>query len=243
MLIYKYRDTKTHEALSRVLGIITDKEVWCSAAEPFNDSDEFKFQCDFTVTLKTCQYLARVLMHYRGYSAADALLAAHHVIKSDQLEEISSPIFQSISAKCRAKLGVSCFGMTATNETLWKRYGGDGDGVCIELDVSDTHLLDVIYPVGYVDHRCIHVDLLLRAVVDPKAELECYTSILTTKTKQWAPEEELRLVSKRPNVSLKLINTRVSRVVMGNRLNQPATRALLDWSSTGTDRPSLEHAS
>lgn len=147
MLIHKYREAASPEALSRVMKLITDKEVWCSAPEPFNDSDEFKFLCDFTITSTTSQHLAWVLMRYRGYSAADALFAANDVIESGRLETISSPIIQSISAQSRAELGVSSFGKTATNETLWKRYGGDGDGVCIEFDVSDEHLRGAIYPV------------------------------------------------------------------------------------------------
>ena len=239
MRIYKYRDLSNSEMLVRIPRIILHGEVWCSAPGPLNDPDEFRFTCDFRPTASTITHLAQLLMDFREYSAGDALFTASEIIESQRLEAISSPIITDISDSSRASIGVTCFGKTATNETLWRRYGGDGNGVCIGFEIFNVDILRSLHKVDYVDYRLIHIDLILQSAFDDAAAASCYKKILTTKTRGWNPEEEIRLLSKSPNIPLQLTDARVCEVVLGNRLSPSSAQEISRLAARCTDSPEV----
>ena len=102
---------------------------------------------------------------------------------------------------------------------MWERYGGHGNGVCVEIEAPDellhTHLRPVEYPVA----KQLHIDqLLLASCDDLSSQQTVYTVALLSKPVFWAPESEIRFVSRLQNVSVGIVGSRISRLVLGSNL-------------------------
>jgi hypothetical protein len=98
--------------------------------------------------------------------------------------------------QCRDEIGLVCFGTSPDNDILWQRYGGNGAGVCIELDVPEHLLESQLSRVQYADARTIHIDQLIRAFLDRAHVKDVYAVALLSKSCSWAAEAEIRFVSK-----------------------------------------------
>ena len=242
MKLYKYRPLSNADAetFTRMQQIISKVEVWCSRPDPFNDTEEFSFQCDFTPSQNTIGHLARVLVEFNGYSAAQALNVAFLTVDAGRLEPIAAPIIADIVKDCRTTLGVSCFGETSTNEILWERYAANGNGICVELEVTNGGSQTSIYKVDYVPSRVVPIDLILRSSFDHEAALDCYKLILTTKTNSWLPEQEIRLISSVPDVSLKLKDAQVSRVILGRNVSLESADRIRRIAAECSEPPIVE---
>ena len=74
----------------------------------------------------------------------------------------------------------------------------------------------------YSDDRRIHIDNFLRARFDPRHAADVYAASLLSKSTSWAPEEEIRFVSKRQKVNVVIAGASVTRVIAGDLLAPPA---------------------
>ena len=221
MRLYKYRDLslpgdKPFEHLSDIL---RNNTFWCAEPSTLNDPKEFVCVCDYEPSGETCRLLAEVLIRHIGRAPEVALAQARAAIDNRRLETIARPLFEEIIAQSRREVGLACFATSSDNDVMWERYGGQGNGVCVELEAPDellhTHLRRVEYPIA----KQLHIDqLLLASCGDLSSQQTVYTVALLSKPVFWAPESEVRFVSRLQNVSVGIAGSRISRLVLGSNL-------------------------
>jgi hypothetical protein len=139
-------------------------------------------------------------------------------VQDARIEQIARPAFEAMIEKCRREVGLACFATSDNNDVMWERYGGDGNGVCVEIEVSNellhTHLHRVEYPVS----KWLHVDQLLASYIDYASTQTVFTVALLSKPQFWAPEAEVRFVSIRQNATVQIAGSKISRIVLGSAL-------------------------
>jgi hypothetical protein len=220
MKIYKYRDfsTPNEDDFRRLEDSVHRLLVWCARPDTLNDPQEFVWHCDYGATPATLALLTAVLIKARDRTNAEAQAIATIAIQKGRLESIAKPVFDGMIEKCRNEIGLSCFGATPNNATLWRRYGGDGAGVCIEFDVPADLVGTQLHWVEYPEEKRLHVDQLLRAYTDRDSAQVVYEVALLSKPSSWAEEEEIRYVSQRHSILVAIDRARVSRVFLGHEL-------------------------
>ena len=139
-------------------------------------------------------------------------------IQAGLLEELSKSAITGMMDRCRNGVGLSCFGSTRNNGTLWQRYGGRGAGVCVEYEVPADMLGTQLHPVHYPDEKRIHIDQLINAFLVPGSGRTVYEAALLSKPKRWADEEEIRYVSNAQSIAVELDRSIVSCVILGDAL-------------------------
>jgi hypothetical protein len=101
---------------------------------------------------------------------------------------------------------------------MWGRYGGNGEGVCLELEVPDELLGNQFFRVEYLDRKSLAIDQMLRASYSPNHAREVYSIALLSKPMKWAPEGEVRFISKRQDVSVEILESNISKIIFGKNL-------------------------
>jgi len=102
---------------------------------------------------------------------------------------------------------------------LWEEYGGNGNGVFIEINIPDHLVGQSYHRVHYVPDKIFHVDSFLESTLFPEKLFETYRNILLTKTKKWTQEEEIRFIGNRQDVNL-LFDGYISEVTFGPHVPQ-----------------------
>jgi hypothetical protein len=222
--IYKYRDfSKPNEDDFRRLEASVHRHlVWCAKPDTLNDPEEFVWECDYTPTPATLGILTEVLVKARGRTKVAARTIAKIAIKLGRLESIARPVFTGMIEQCRNEIGLACFGAAPNSEILWRRYGGDGAGVCVEFDVPIDLLGTQLHRVEYPEQKRLHVDHLMRAFVDRNYGQIVYDVALLSKPSSWANEEEIRFVSQGHSILVALDRAQVTCVFLGDALSADA---------------------
>lgn len=228
MKLCKYRDFSDPSDVDfeRLTNVLTHQAFWSARPDTLNDPEEFVWSCDYDPTHTTAPLLAQVLTKTRGLSTTEARAIAEHAVANNRVEALTEPVIQRLVSRCRDGIGLICFGSTTDNACLWQRYGGDGAGVCVELDAPSSLLDTQIRPVQYPATKSLHIDCLLEASVLPTSAGPVYSIALLSKPPKWAPECELRFVSKKQNVPVKLNGSRISALVIGSSLPQSTRRRI-----------------
>jgi hypothetical protein len=183
MKIYKFKDFNDEQKLSHFYQIVLENTIWCARPDSLNDKDEFKFKIDY----KPSSHLSTSL-----------------VLKHKKLEEIAEPIINDMINSCRNTIGVVSFSITKTDDHLWNEYGGNGNGVCIEIIVPEAVLNKTFFPVHYVPEKIFHVDSFLESALFQDQVFNTYRNMLLTKTRKWEQEEEIRFIANRQEVNMKI---------------------------------------
>jgi hypothetical protein len=222
--LYKYRAITSADgtAFPRLSEILRGNSFWCAAPASLNDTEEFIWECDYTPTTATPALLAALLVELRGRDSATAQAIASGAISGGRIETISRPVIQSIIDQCRAEIGVACFGTSADNLVMWQRYGGDGVGVCIEIDVPDDILGNQLHRVEYAAMKRLHLDQLFQAALGGSDKGVVYSVSLLSKTLGWAAEQEVRFISRQQNISVHISGSTISRLIVGPGLDGEA---------------------
>ena len=233
MKLYKYRDFSrpSDTDFERLTGLLRRQSFWCARPNTLNDPDEFVWTCDCTPTVDTSNLLAELLVQRKGRTPREALRRASDAVKTGRLQTLAEPVMAEMIEKCRDEVGVVCFGTASNNHILWRRYGGCGAGVCIELDVPDALLGVQLFHVHYSDRRIIHIDQLLLAVTDRDRAKEVYELALLSKTAGWADEAEVRFVSKTQAVGVRIDGSRIAGLTLGGALT-PSVRQKIQRIAT-----------
>ncbi len=221
MKIYKYRNlcTPDTQTFKRIYQIILQNKFWCASPASLNDKDEFQFKFDCTPTDATIRLLPQLLMRYNNTPADRAQFVALLQINNNKLEDIAIPIIKEmIINKCRNEIGLVCFSRSKNDVTLWKRYGGCGNGLCIEIDVPDNTLGDIFREVDYVAEKVLHIDGLLESALFDDKRIHSYQKILLTKSLYWKPEDEVRIVTKKQNVLMTLKDSTITEITIGTKV-------------------------
>lgn len=217
MKIYKFKDLTDEKKHAHFYQIVLQNAVWCARPDSLNDEDEFRFRLDYGPSLRTAGLLSEVVAKFSATNHFPPQLSASFVVQNGKLETIAAPIIKDVIDKCRNTIGIASFSVTNTDDHLWAEYGGNGNGVCIEIEIPDK-FTDVSYRrVRYVPEKVFHVDSFLESVLSPDKAFETYSNILLTKTRKWSREEEIRFISKRPEVSV-IIDGYITEITLGNRV-------------------------
>jgi hypothetical protein len=216
MRIYKFKDLNDESKHSHFLQIALNKSIWCAAPDSLDDEDEFKFALDYTPSPRTSDLLAEVVARYGTVPSLPPQFSAAMVLEHERLKLIASPIINNAIAQCRAETGITSFSAAKTDR-LWRDYGGNGYGVCVEIDIPDQLLGRAYHRVNYVPTKIFHVDSFLESALYPDRTLETYRNMLLTKTMKWAPQEEIRFIGNRQNVNL-IFDGRVTEITFGYRV-------------------------
>jgi hypothetical protein len=223
--LYKYRDfSKPHcEAYQRLSQILRQNTFWCARPSDLNDPEEFFWSCDYTPTDSTISLLAQLPVKLRNRTRNEANCVAAASVQAGRLEALATPIIQEIIEKCRGEIGLACFGASAENAVCWERYGGAGAGVCIEVETPSDLLDKQVFFVRYPDKKSLHIDQLLRSALDRSHVEQVYKVALLSKPPNWAPEAEIRFVSKMQNVSASFDRSRITSLILGPSLSVEAS--------------------
>lgn len=84
--------------------------------------------------------------------------------------------------------------------------------------MPDSLIGSQLFPVQYWDAKRIHIDQLMRARLEPGQAAEVYALSLLSKPSSWAPEAEIRFISRRQNVSVVIDGSVLTRVIVGDSL-------------------------
>lgn len=231
MKLYKYRKfSEPEQGLARLQLLLRDRAFWCARPDALNDPEEFGWTCDFSASPDTVCLLTEQLVRTKGRSRDEARSRVVHALGHGSLRALAEPVVASMIQQCRNEIGLACFGSSADNDTLWKRYGEDGDGVCLEVEAPDRLLGTQLHYVRYWDSKRVHVDTFLRSASEPAAAQELYDISLLTKASSWEPEAEIRFVSKRQNANVVIDGSVVTRLILGDALNPRIREAILRFA-------------
>lgn len=228
MKIYKFRDLTDENKHSHFYNIVLQNSVWCAKPDSLNDEDEFKFKLDYEPSSHTADLLLQVVTKYRTTNYLTPYISPSLVLKHKQLEAIAAPIIADVINKSRNTIGIVSFSITNNDDHLWDEYGGNGNGVCIEIDIPDMFINKSYHPVRYVSEKVFHIDSFLEAALFKDRAFNTYRNILLTKTKKWSREEEIRLITNRQDVYM-TIDGRITEITFGP--NVPAHT----WKQIGTN--------
>jgi hypothetical protein len=220
--LYKYRELADSAEVSfdRLAAMLTNQTFWAARPDSLNDPEEFFWSCDYSPSPNTATLLAQVLVANRRLSGHDALRAAAQAVDSGRVALHAEPVIQNVVQRCRAEVGLICFGGRGDNECLWQRYAGGGAGVCIELEVPSTLNNREVHVVRYPAVKSLHIDRLLEGSLPQFSTEAVFKVALLSKPPRWAPEEELRYVCKRQDVSISFESSRISALILGGSLSQ-----------------------
>ena len=217
MKIYKFKDLTNEKKHFHFYHIILHNAVWCARPDSLNDEDEFKIKLNYDPSLRTANLLSQVVEKYRTTNFLSPHLSVSLVLQNGRLEEIAVPIIKDVIDKSRDTIGIASFSVIKDDDHLWMEYGGKGNGACIEIEIPDKLINVSFHPVHYVSEKVFHVDSFLESALFPDKAFETYRNILLTKTKKWSREDEIRFVSKRPEVNV-IIDGRITEITLGNQV-------------------------
>jgi hypothetical protein len=218
--LYKYRDfSNPCEAdFQRLETLLRAQAFWCARPDTLNDPEEFAWICDYSTTDDTVELVVELLVRVHGRTREQAQERAIATLTSGRLEFLAKPVLAGMIQQCRNEIGLVCFGTSSQNSILWERYGGNGAGVCIELEAPTDLSERQLFRVQYSTSKKIHIDQLIRAFLDTNYVREVYSLALLSKPLFWSPEAEIRFISKRQGVSVHVDGSQVTCLVVGNAL-------------------------
>jgi hypothetical protein len=214
MEIYKFKDLTDEKRHSHFLQIVLQKAIWCASPDSLNDENEFKFKIDYEPSKDTADLLTQVVTKYRTTNYFPPHLSARMVLRNNRLAKIAEPIINGVVQNCRDTIGVTSFSLTKDDSKLWEEYGGNGNGVRIQIDIPDSLVGQIYHQVQYVPERIFHIDTFLKSSLFPDKAFESYKNILLTKTKRWKDEKEIRFIGKHQNVNF-VFDGKVSEITFG----------------------------
>lgn len=214
MQIYKFKDLTDEQKHAHFLQIVLRKFIWCARPDSLNDEDEFKFELNYEPSPHTAQLLSKAIAEHKAANFLPPHISASLALENERLEVIARPIIEDIVEKCRTSVGITSFSITKSEAVLWEKYGGNGNGVCVEINIPDHLVGHSYHRVHYEQEKIFHVDSFLESALFPDRVFETYRNILLTKTKKWEQEEEIRFVGNRQNVNL-IFDGCISEVTFG----------------------------
>ena len=221
MKLYKYRDFSNpgEGDFQRLEWLLRLQAFWCARSDTLNDPEEFAWTCDYSTTDDTPELLIELLARVQSSTHEQARERVMAVLASGHLEVIAGPILEGMIQQSRNEFGLVCFGSSSENSILWKRYAGGGSGICIELEAPIELMEEQLFQVQYLASKKIHIDQLMRAFLDTRYVREVYSLALLSKPFFWGPEAEIRFISKKHGVSVRVDRSQITCLVLGGTLN------------------------
>jgi Protein of unknown function (DUF2971) len=214
MKIYKFKDLTDEKKHFHFYQIVLQNAIWCAKPDSLNDEEEFIFKLNYEPSLHTADLLTQVVKKHRTTNFLPPDLSASSVLQNKRLQTIAKPIIDEVINNSRNTIGIVSFSATKDDDHLWKEYGGKGNGACIEIEIPDKFINNCYQPVRYVSEKIFHIDSFLESELFPDKAFNTYRNILLTKTRKWEQEEEIRFISKRPNVNL-ILDGPITEITLG----------------------------
>ncbi len=191
MKIYRYCNlTKPHEDTLIPLTMALERKYWLASPDKVNDEDEFRIELDYAYSKDTPSLLAdNFLKSDKNLTKELAIQKAQGYINEGALKRWAIEETEIFILKLRNEIGLICFTTLKDDGYFWEKYGGDGNGYCLEIEAPENQIGLVLHSVCYVEEKKFHVDRILKSS-------EAYKLFLTTKKKDWRCEEEIRFISK-----------------------------------------------
>ncbi len=222
---------QTDEDFRRLETLLHREVFWCARPHTLNDPEEFAWTCDYTPSAATEELLTDLLIRVMGRTPTQAQERSSAAISNGRLAALAKPIFEGMIQQCRNEIGLVCFGTSPDNSCLWQRYGGGGAGICVEIEAPAELLEKQLFHVQYSFAKSIHIDQLMRAFLDSDHVREVYTLALLSKPTSWAAEEEIRFVSRRQEVLVRLDGSQITRLILGDALTVPVRQKIEEISA------------
>lgn len=236
--LYKFKDLTDEQKHSHFLQIVLNNSIWCARPNSLNDEDEFKFELDYVPSPNTESLLVQAVTKYRTTNYMPPNLSVALALQNNSLINIATPIIKNMVNDCRDTIGITSFSAKKDDARLWKEYGGDGNGVRIEINIPDQHIGQFYHRVNYVQNKIFHVDSFLESVLFPDKTFETYRNILSIKTMSWSEEEEIRFIGNTPNVNF-IFDGFISEVTFGSRVPQHTLDKLMDEIANYTNSKNI----
>lgn len=230
MKLYKFKDFTEENNHPHFLQIVLERKIWCASPDSLNDENEFNFELDYIPTPNTASLLAQLIAQNRPLGTWNPFppnYVASQTLKNNTLENHARAIVDNIIRMTRSELGVTSFS-AVKNSTLWERYGGKGNGACIEINVPDSFIGQSYHRVDYVPKKIFHVDVFLESTLSNSNNkaYEVRRNTLLAKTDGWRDEEEFRFISKQQNVNF-IFDGHISKVIFGAKIPHKVYEKLL----------------
>ncbi len=219
MKLYKFKDLTDEQKHSHFLQIVLNNSIWCAKPDSLNDNDEFKFELDYVPSPNTENLLVQAVTKFRTTNYMPPNQSVALALENNTLINIAKPIIENLVNDCRNTIGITSFSVKKDDARLWKEYGGDGNGVRIEINIPDQNIGQLYHRVNYVQNKIFHVDSFLESALFPDKAYEAYRDILLTKTKNWSEEEEIRFIGNAQNVNF-IFDGFISEVTFGSHVPQ-----------------------
>jgi hypothetical protein len=218
MKIYKFKDLTDENKHSHFLEIVLKNSIWCARPDSLNDKEEFITKLDYEPSLDTRELLTEAVAKFRttDYSH-QPYESAFLTLEHKGLDDNANKVIENMVNKCRAEIGITSFALEMNNQ-LWNEYGGNGNGVCVEINIPDHFVGKDYHPVQYLSDKTFHVDSFLKSVLFHDKIIETYRNVLLTKTKEWEQEKEIRFIGNRQDVTMILSDCYISEITFGSNV-------------------------
>ena len=225
--IYKYREDDTTKSRSKIWDILRQRRLWLSSPLSFEDKSDMQLPITglFDTPLKVAEN-RMVKISLRLDPAQDPRVVRHDVrlafLDGEMLKDLQNSLGQGLLDAVRRESGVVCFGATADNAYLWKKYGGNSSGICFGF--NSQRLGCKADPIEYVrELRTIRYFEASRAEIRRVACL--------TKRVEYRAEEEFRIiVPKRANTALSFPKDALTSITLGPAVDLEARNQIITFA-------------
>ena len=170
--LYKYRAD-----CENTKKIFTEHTIWFAYPECFEDIKDCMANIQSLDKMELNNLIERA--HLSDIEKTICKLGAESY-NVDMLKENSNKI-------TRKRIGISCFCKTEMSNEMWLKYSEDHKGMCLQFDVlEDPELFTFAQPVKYVDKLPVYNHFT--------DQDELINKVITTKTKDWQHEQEIRVI-------------------------------------------------
>ncbi len=154
-----------------------------------------------------------------------------------QKRAASPESLRSIEEAHAKTIGVLSLSTTKCNAYLWERYAGAGAGVCVAYDLEGVIMSGnkdwIPLAVTYVDEP---PELAFFDHHPPRPEVvsELFRISLTTKTRRWAIEEEVRVIMPLGDLDppkVEVPRDTIRGLYLGPRLSAEDRTQILSWDT------------
>jgi hypothetical protein len=215
--LFKYRDDSKYTE-----SIFEDLALWFSAPQSFNDP----FDCNLSeVSSHTQEEANKFLEHIlEGRPDRDTLLSQGTTVT--QAENYLAGSKDSILSKT----GILCLSQEFDSILMWSHYTNSHKGLVIELDLTQD--LDFFLSPIRVKYEETYVPTNYFM-----AQKESVTKIISTKSRCWSYEKEVRIMKINQTGKIKINPKAIKRVIFGCKAEPDFVSRIKNLCS----RPELQH--
>ena len=226
--------------------------LWVSSADKLNDPyDSFFRLCEQRLEAKVWPQTQDHIKEYLSKVQGDPIVATEDVDKSSSLSSLTecaskknaniTPglidalnkvwtgiwgdfFINKLRPKIQVGMGVCSLSEINTSMIMWRYYGGNHSGFCVEYDLVATktehpNLIHAVYPVNYVDELSDMTELFISKDIGVAALTGAIAAL--HKSSEWSYEKEWRFIFPfgSSQIPFNMIAPRVKAIYLGMKIN------------------------